>query len=105
MCVQVGISPQCQVKSGRRSGRPAELFSVPSRCVLDNLVGVANTPRVTYRRTTTLTVMRVVEEFDDTDPPSLSGITIDTTASDAEEPTNPRGICKAQPAEQKRRTA
>ena len=102
--MQVGILPHCQGKSGPVPGRPAELFSWPTRCVLDNLVVMANTPGVTYRRTTTFT-LRVIEEFDETEPPSLPGITIDTTAADAEEPTRPHAIVKCQSAERKRRTA
>jgi hypothetical protein len=49
---------------------------------------------MSYRRTTTLTVLRVVEEFDDTDEaPSLPGMRVYDT--DGEEITGTRGSALA----------
>lgn len=54
------------------------------------------------RTRTTLTLRLVVEEqFSDEEPPSLPGITIDTTADPA--PDAP--LAKCQPAERKRRAS
>lgn len=49
-----------------------------------------------------LSLRLVSETYEEDEAPSLPGITIDTTATDAEEPTSPRAVVKCQPAERKR---
>jgi hypothetical protein len=50
---------------------------------------------VTYRRTTTLTVLRVVEEFDEEETPSLPGIpVVETTGEDITHVTRAAGLRK-----------
>jgi hypothetical protein len=59
-----------------------------------------------YKRTTTLTVLRVVEEFSDDETPSLPGMpVVETDGEDITHVTRAAGLAKCGPVESERKRA